>query len=120
LLGAELDFYYGEEFKTLMMNNEFAQQVRMVIYTDINVSKLLDQKIDAFIADQKVAEYYISKLGLNKQIVALPIIINETDVRIMVSKSTASEQFVKQLNDEINKLVKSEKYSLLESKYLKQ
>jgi len=119
LLGGELGFYYGKEFSALMKDNDFAQQVRMVIYTKINVEKLADNKLDAFIADQQVGQYYIEKLGYSKKIVALPVIINQTDVRVMVSKALETSGFIKNLNTAIGQTIKSEKYKLLESKYLK-
>ena len=119
LLGAELGFYYGPEFSDLLHDQDFAQQVRMVIYTKINVQKLADQRIDAFIADQEVAQYYIAQLGLSEKIVELPLIVNQSAVRVMVGKSAGSVAFVAQLNAEISKSLKSEKYKLLQAKYLK-
>jgi polar amino acid transport system substrate-binding protein len=119
LLGAELGYYYGQDFAALMKKLEFAQQVRMVINTKLNVQKLAANKIDAFLADQNVGNYYINKFGYNELIVPLPVVINAAEVKLMVSRTARSENFVKKLDAEIAKAIQSEQYKMLEDKYLK-
>ncbi len=119
LIGAELGFYYGEEFTALMDQHDFAVNVRQVAATQLNISRLIDQQIDCFIGDEKAVDYYLSKNNIVDKVIKHDLVVNSSPVRIIVSKANRDQAFMEKLDQTIAKFKSSNAYLDLENKFFK-
>lgn len=95
-LGAYIGSYYGELFASLMKNHDFEKKVQLVSSDDINIEKLLKNRVDGIFLESRAGADLLSSrglLGTSVEIHPMPA-INTGDVYVMFSKKAVSPEFV--------------------------
>ncbi|NVK23618.1 MAG: transporter substrate-binding domain-containing protein [Gammaproteobacteria bacterium] len=115
-LGVMDDYYYGDEVSQLQDSNENGQFVSAII-GEMNIARLLDDNIDAFIEDSIVGASMIRRKGLSTLIVPHNLSITSSDVYVMFSKKSVSPEIVKRFNLGLKGVKQSGEYDALLKMY---
>ncbi|MCA1929504.1 ABC transporter substrate-binding protein, partial [Rheinheimera sp.] len=82
-----------------------------------NIAVLLDDQVDAVLEDSFVGAAIIRRKGLEQQVQALNIKLDETPIYVMFSKSTVQPGQVNAFNQALQQLKDSGDYQQLLNKY---
>lgn len=116
-LGVVDDYYYGEEF-TALHNKKAAEPLFIgAIMGELNIARLLDQDIDAFVEDSFVGANMLRRKGLDKLIVPQGLSINTGNVYVMFSKKTVPQNLVTEFNAALSAVKASGEYDVLVTLY---
>jgi len=116
-LGVTEDYLYGDMVNGLHDDAKYSAQFVSVPITEVNYYNLTQDNIDGFLEDPFVAAFTIRRKGLQGQIEALPLEIHSTDVSIMFSKKSVSEDTVQAFNRALAKLKENGEYDEILAKY---
>ncbi|MCE0555676.1 transporter substrate-binding domain-containing protein [Motilimonas sp. E26] len=118
-LGYYKGTYYGEEFSLLQQKPEFQALLQSDIEIN-NFTRLLNNRIDAVLADEIVGQLLIEQLKQQDNIVPLKgFSIKTGGIHVMFSKKTTSEAFITQFNQALTKFKASSEYQRILQRYLK-
>jgi polar amino acid transport system substrate-binding protein len=116
-LGVTQDYLYGEKVDDLQNDDGLSSQIVSVPITEVNYYNLTQGYIDGFLEDPFVATFTIRRKGLQGQIEALPLEISSSDVSIIFSRESVSEEIVQAFNLALANLKESGEYEKILSKY---
>ena len=117
-LGVTRGVYNGDEFTKLMQNPSFTKQLQTVSKESINPKKLMKGRINGYIADAISGSQLLREMGLLEKVEIHPLTIHSSDVYVMFSKKSTSEELVKQFNSSLEKLRKTGKHTQIINQYL--
>lgn len=115
-LGVVDDYYYGDALTDLRDENEDKHFVGAII-SEMNVARLLDENIDAFLEDSIVGASMIRRKGLSSLIVPHGLSITTGDVYVMFSKKSVSPDTVAEFNRHLKEVKESGEFDALVKLY---
>jgi len=111
-LGVVGDYFYGDELSDLRDKDDDKHFVDAII-SEMNVARLLDENIDAFLEDSIVGASMIRRKGLSSLIVPHGLSITTGDVYVMFSRKSVSPETLANFNRHLKKVVKSDDFAAL-------
>lgn len=112
-LGVVEDYFYGDELSSLQDREQADKQFVGAIMGELNIARLLDEDIDAFVEDSFVGASMLRRKGLNTLIVPQGIKVKTGDVYIMFSRNSVSPQLVAKFNKALAEVKNSGEYEAL-------
>jgi polar amino acid transport system substrate-binding protein len=116
-VGVVNEYYYGDEVAELYADDNLRTQFVGAIISELNMARLLDEEIDGLLEDSFVGASILRRKGLDKYIQPHTISLGSSDVFVMFSKASVSQQQVEQFNAGLAKLRDSGGYSQIVDKY---
>ena len=107
MIGIESGYYYGDEYKALMTTTEFQEHIIEVVDIEENVTLLLKGHIDGFLVDPATIKSFANKYQMNGEFEQHTLNIYQSDIHIMFSKATVSDDMVKAVDNAIGAMRKS-------------
>jgi len=101
LFGVENGYYYGKQYQQLTSDTKFMSHINGVLDIEQNVKMLLRGHIDGFFADPITMKIFVEKYKLQNEFELHPLLIDESDIHIMLSKKS----FNKEDLDKLNKII---------------
>ncbi|MDX1391469.1 MAG: transporter substrate-binding domain-containing protein, partial [Rheinheimera sp.] len=87
------------------------------IISELNMARLLDEEVDGLLEDSFVGASILRRKGLDKYIQPHAISLGSSDVYVMFSKSSVTEQQVEQFNAGLAKIRQNGQYNQIIDKY---
>lgn len=104
-VGVVNEYFYGDELQELMHDSEYSEQFVGAILNELNMARLLDADIDGFLEDNLVAASIIRRRGLSERIARTEIHLDSSDVYIMFSRSSVSEDEIEEFNNALRSAI---------------
>ena len=101
LIGVENGYYYGDEYQKLTKTPEFMARINGVLDVEQNVQMLLKGYINGFLADPITVKVIESKMKIHNELEVHPLLIETTDVFIMLSKKSVNINQLTKINKAI-------------------
>lgn len=120
--GIVQDYHYGDVIMKYIQENknksEYIQILPSTTNLDQNIKKVLNKRIDTFVDDRAVVEWYLVKNNIKGKLKVAGC-IKERDLVIAFPKVTKkrSERFLKILNDEVQRMTTSGELEEMKGKY---
>ena len=111
-LGVVGDYFYGNKLSDLRDKDEDKHFVDAII-SEMNIARLLDENIDAFLEDSIVGASMIRRKGLSSLIVPHGLSITTGDVYVMFSRKSVSPVTLANFNRHLKKVVESDDFEAL-------
>ncbi|MEM0910402.1 MAG: transporter substrate-binding domain-containing protein [Pseudomonadota bacterium] len=93
-IGIVSEYFYGDEMSNLLDGEQFADQFVFGIMGEMNVARLLDMDIDAYLEDSFVGDSIIRRKALEEYIEPHNIRIKTGDIYVMFSQASVPEEKV--------------------------
>lgn len=104
-LGAQIDVSYGESYRQLMADPEYAARVFFTASRS-NLWLMVDKgRIDGIIADEHSGQYELQQLGLAKRIGPTEVVVSAESAEVAFSRRTQDEAFVRRYAEILRTLV---------------
>ncbi|NNN27623.1 transporter substrate-binding domain-containing protein [Pseudomonas nitroreducens] len=104
-LGAQIDVSYGEPFRQLMADPDYAARV-FFNPNRSNLWHMVDKgRIDGIIADEHSGQYELQQLGLAGRIEPTGVVVSAESAEVAFSKRTQDEGFVRRYAQMLKTLV---------------
>jgi polar amino acid transport system substrate-binding protein len=104
-LGIVTGYYYGEDFDVLIEDESFAAQIDPAADYDINIRKLLHDRIDGFIVDDAgVMVSAVRRLGVEDRVERHPLLLPGDDLHFMFSRKSIDALRVEGINHVITQM----------------
>jgi polar amino acid transport system substrate-binding protein len=116
-LGIVNQYYYGDEIDALYGNDKYHPLFVGAIISELNIARLLDEEIDGLLEDSFVGASIMRRKGLDKYIKPHNISLESTDVFVMFSQQSVTEQQVAEFNDGLIQLKENGQYNKIINKY---
>lgn len=116
-LGIVNEYYYGEDIAALYADQQYRPQFVGAFISELNMARLLDEEIDGLLEDSFVGASILRRKGLDKYIEPHGISLGSSDVFVMFSKKSVSEDQVAAFNQALQQLHSSGEYQRLIDKY---
>ena len=116
-VGVVNEYYYGDDVATLYADDKLRSMFIGAIISELNVARLLDEEIDGLLEDSFVGASLLRRKGLDKYIKPHTISMGNSDVYVMFSKASVTEQQVQQFNTGMAQLRSSGVYEQIVDKY---
>lgn len=116
-VGVVNEYYYGDEVAELYADENLRSMFIGAIISELNVARLLDEEIDGLLEDSFVGASLLRRKGLDKYIKPHAISQGNSDVYVMFSKASVTEQQVQQFNAGMAELRNSGLYEQIVDKY---
>lgn len=117
-LGITAGYHYGDRFDKRMKDPAFASQVQPVRSDSQNHRKLMQGRIEGFLADPATTAAIARGKEYSEQLVAHPIAVKEDDIHVMFSRKAHSRKTVKRFNEALAELRDSGKLQAIIKRYL--
>lgn len=106
-LGAQIDVSYGEPYRQLMADPDYAARV-FFNPTRSNLWHMVDKgRIDGIIADEHSGQYELQQLGLARRIEPTGVVVSVESAEVAFSKRTQDEDFVRRYAQTLKALVEA-------------
>lgn len=106
-LGAQIDVSYGEPYRQLMADPDYAARV-FFNPSRSNLWQMVDKgRIDGIIADEHSGRYELQQLGLAKRILPTAVVVSAESAEVAFSKRTQDEDFVRRYAQTLRSLVEA-------------
>lgn len=116
-IGIVGDYVYGPEVSSLLDSAETSQHFVNAIMGELNVARLMDSDIDAFLEDSFVGATLLRRKALSNYIVAHGITIKTGDAYVMFSQKSVTQEQLTDFNTQLAKVKKSKSYQDILNKY---
>ena len=116
-VGVVNEYYYGDEVAALYADETQRDKFVGAIISELNMARLLDEEIDGLLEDSFVGASILRRKGLDKYIQPHSISLGNSDVFVMFSKASVSEQQLQQFNQGLQQLHANGMYNQLIEKY---
>jgi polar amino acid transport system substrate-binding protein len=117
MIGVVEDYFYGPEVSMLRDGSATNKNFVSAIIGEVNVARLLDRDIDAYLEDSFVGASVLRRKALGNYIVPQGITINTGDAHVMFSKNTVSVDTLQRFDAALTKVKSSPFYTDLLSRY---
>lgn len=115
-LGVVDEYFYSDELSELRDQDNDEHFVDAII-SEMNIARLLDENIDAFLEDSIVGASMIRRKGLSSLIVPHGLSITSGDVYVMFSQKSVSKKTLANFNKHLKKVVDSGEFAALVKQY---
>ncbi len=116
-VGVVNEYFYGDEVAALYEDDRQRDKFVGAIISELNMARLLDEEIDGLLEDSFVGASILRRKGLDKYIVPHSISLGNSDVYVMFSKASVTEQQVQQFNSGLARLKADGSYERIVEKY---
>lgn len=116
-VGVVNEYFYGDEVAALYEDDSLRDKFVGAIISELNMARLLDEEIDGLLEDSFVGASILRRKGLDKYIVPHTISLGNSDVYVMFSKASVTEQQVQQFNTGLARLKADGSYERIVEKY---
>lgn len=116
-VGVVNEYYYGDDVATLYADDKLRSMFIGAIISELNVARLLDEEIDGLLEDSFVGASLLRRKGLDKYIKPHKISMGNSDVYVMFSRASVTQEQVNQFNQAMEKLKNDGGYARLLDKY---
>ncbi|MEX1220710.1 MAG: transporter substrate-binding domain-containing protein [Idiomarina sp.] len=116
-LGVVNEYYYGEDLREVLREGESNGLVVGAIISELNIARLLDGEIDAFLEDTLVAASILRRKGLENDIEQHEIELPASDVYVMFSQKSVPEEYVAAFNDALAEVKTNGTYETIRQRY---
>lgn len=116
-VGVVNEYFYGDEVAALYEDDNHRDKFIGAIISELNMARLLDEEIDGLLEDSFVGASILRRKGLDKYIVPHSISLGSSDVYVMFSKASVTEQQVQQFNTGLARLKADGSYEHIVEKY---
>ena len=116
-LGIVSEYYYGSEFTELYNNEQFKTQFVESSLSELNMARLLDEDIDGMLEDKFVAASMLRRKGMDKEIGPHSITLGNSDVFVMFSKISVTEEKVSAFNAAMAAIRQNGEYDAIMARY---
>jgi polar amino acid transport system substrate-binding protein len=117
MIGVVEDYFYGPEVSMLRDGSATSKFFMTAIIGEVNVARLLDRDIDAFLEDSFVGASVLRRKALGDYIIPQGLTINTGDAHVMFSKKSVSPDELERFNLALAKIKSSPFYSDLLNRY---
>lgn len=117
-LGVVRGFHYGSDADAFIADPAHAGQLRYAATDGQNLEKLLDGRVDGFLADHLAAETLIFRTDVGRDVEVHPVTMSSTDVRVMFSKATVDQAVVTAFNARLQQMKTEGEYSKIMRRFL--
>lgn len=114
-IGLVSGYFYGQEVDELL--GEMPEAFISAQLSELNMARLLDEEISALLEDSMVATAILRRKGLDRYISAGSLRLPESEVYLMLSKSSIGEQQLQQINAALDKMQQDGSLAKLIAKY---
>lgn len=105
-LGVVVGYHYSDEFDRLMRDPAFNAHVDGASGYEVNISKLLHDRIDGFLVDDStVMEGWMKTLQVRDQLERHPLPMPGEDLHFMFSRASVSAETVAKINKSLERLL---------------
>ncbi len=104
ILGVERGYFYGEEYNKLSKKANFNNHFNEVTDLSQNVNMLLKGSIDGLLADPIAMSTYSEIFNLEGKFAQHPLHVYQTEIHLMLSKSSMSKDELNKFNQAISAL----------------
>lgn len=118
-LGVTQGYYYGEAFNELQMRPEFAEQIVDAAVGEMNITHLLDDRIDGFLEHPAVAGAVKSRRGDAGSVIATELTVGGGPVTFMFSRQSVDEGVVQRFNEGLRAIRASGEHQRMIDRYVK-
>ncbi|MGI5309270.1 substrate-binding periplasmic protein [Rheinheimera sp. WS51] len=116
-LGIVNQYYYGDDIDELYGQSKYRTLFVGAIISELNMARLLDEEIDGLLEDSFVAASILRRKGLDKYIKPHSISLDSSDVFVMFSQESVTEEQVTEFNWGLTQLKESGEYNKIINKY---
>lgn len=121
-LGIGRGYYYGPKLKKFLKNSTF-ESVEEATTIETNFVKLLEKRIDMFLADQLLADHFIKKRASQNLVTTItnkdgsPFVLDSVKSYLAFSKETMSQEMAATFSDVLKEMRKDGTYEDIVNKY---
>lgn len=116
-LGIVNEYYYGDEITQLYTDDEYHAQFVGAIISEMNMARLIDEEIDGFLEDSFVGASILRRKGLDQFIEPHGINLGSSEVYVMFSQHSVSEEMVNAFNKGLQQIKADGSYQQIIQKY---
>ena len=116
-IGIVGDYYYGPSISLMLDGTMTSKYFKPAMMGEMNVGRLLDHDIDAFLEDSFVGASMLRRKGLNNYIEPHGFTVVTGDIFVMFSKQTVEPEQVATFNAKLAEHKYSDDYQLIMEKY---
>jgi len=106
-IAIEKGYDYGKNVKDIIENTNFKGKILHTQSLELSVNLLLDGEVDLFFADGVGMKAFQKKYNIDKEIYKSPLILQETTIHMMLSKSSKNVIDINEINNAIKELCKA-------------
>jgi len=118
-LGTVGGYEYGDTFDTLKKDPAFAKLIQEAASTELNLRKLVSNRIDLFLENGFVGLAMAKAEGVGDKIEIHPTVVSSDEVVFLFSKKSVQPEVVSAINQSLAALKKDGRYDQILAKYLK-
>jgi polar amino acid transport system substrate-binding protein len=116
-IGIVEDYIYGPEVSSFLDTPDKSKYFVNAIMGELNVARLLDNDIDAYLEDNFVGASLLRRKALSNYIVAHGITIQTGDAYVMFSQKSVTQEQLNDFNTQLAKVKSSDIYQEILNKY---
>lgn len=117
-LGVARDFYYGEEHKQLMQDENYQKKVSVVPSDVQNVKKLLSRRVNGILIDRYTGPYLAKQEEGQNQVEQHPVRVSSSDIYLMFSKKSVDPALIEKINAAVATIQSNGTYQAIVNRYL--
>lgn len=108
-LGIGRGYYYGPKLKQFLASSSFAK-VEEATSFELNFSKLIEKRIDVFLADYNLARYFIGKKAAKNLVEVVtdedgkPIFLDSVDSYLAFSRETMTQETAQRFSQALHEM----------------
>nr|WP_241664448.1 transporter substrate-binding domain-containing protein [Ningiella ruwaisensis] len=118
-IGVVSDYFYGDQMSEMLDDPAYSDQFVFSIMGELNIARLLDMDIDAFVEDNFVGASMLRRKAMNDYIVVHGHQIETGDIYVMFSKASVDKARVETFNERLRDFKQTEDYQMMIDKYRK-
>ena len=115
IIGVESGYFYGEDYQTLIKNDEFRANISESIDLEENVTLVMKEHLDGFLVDPYTMQAFVEKYAMENEFEAHPLNIYNADIFIMLSKQSTDTALLNKLNQAIKTLTENGSFEAIYS-----
>ena len=119
-IGVVSEYFYGDQVSNMLDDDEVSEQFIFGIMGEMNVARLLDMDIDAYLEDSYVGASILRRKALENYIEPHSIRIKTGDIYVMFSQESVSEEKVAMFDKALADYKVSKTYASVLQKYGRQ
>ena len=116
-VGVTEGYVYGKQVEELQADPAFADQFISATVGELNYERLLDTTIDGFLEDPFVVARAVRRRGMDKNILAHPLVVHSGEVNLMFSRVSVNQKLIERIDDSLAELRADGRYDEIVNKY---
>jgi len=119
MIGVEGGYFYGDDFKSLILESQFREHINEVIDLEENINLTLKGHLDGFLVDPVTMKAFVTKYKLEGEFEPHSLEIYQDDIYFMLSKKSLDQNTVNQFNTAIKTLKQNGTLNKITERWLK-